>query len=171
MFQKLKSSRAWLGQWGRCWAGWAVLAPWFRAHLPGEAAPLPHWTLDLRPLWRSHPFPGLGREQEAGSLQAPLVSKCHSFPGAPFSKWSKGHTVSSMTYRWLTPFFSTAGLFLLCGSCNILSSHTFFPLKKSFYFLPWNFIPGSFLPSFHLLLSSHPFSNEVKDSHLVTGDL
>lgn len=39
-----------------------------------------------------------------------------------------------------------------------------FPQSKKFLF-------SSFVLFFFHLLSSHPFFNEIKDSHLVTGDL
>lgn len=166
VFQKLKSSWAWHGVVGEALGRTVAPAPpgpQVRAHLPGKVGPLPCWT--------------------RGPMLALKCPCAHRFGKKTRGLWVLG---SVSQRRWLTPrcallqieqrkyhilndlltdticFLSR--LFLRCGSCHILSSHTFPPIKKiSILFLhPFFF--------FHLL-SSHPFSNEIKDSHLATGDL
>lgn len=120
--------------------------PQVRAHLPGKAGPLPCWT--------------------RGPMLALKCPCAHRLGKKPGGLWILG---SVSQWRWLTPrcallqieqrkyhilndlltdtIFFLSGLFLLCGSCNSLSSHTFSPRQKNFYSLPLSFFPPTYFPA------------------------
>ena len=65
-----------------------MLARRFRAHLPRDTTEQPPGLLD--------PRPRLG-EGTIGLQALGALSEGDSLPGAPFSKWDRGNTVSSVT--------------------------------------------------------------------------